>query len=241
MKGVVLGICPDAQLLDITHLVPPQDVVRAMLILDDAYRYFAPGTVFLCVVDPGVGSERRGVAVEADGYRFVGPDNGLFSRVVARAPDAKFIELTSATHARPQISRTFEGRDRFAPAAAWLARGVPVESLGDPVGSLVVRQLPDARLTNDAIDGEVLAVDHFGNLITNIEGTWLARLGGRVEVFVDGQSVPPLVQTYAEVPIGGICALIGSGDRLEIAVRNGSAAAILGLTCGAAVRVCTRA
>src|SRR6185503_17492831 len=137
MKGVALGICPDATLVDVSHDLPPHDVVAGALELAAAYRYFPSGTVFLVVVDPGVGSTRRGIATETGDYRFVAPDNGVLSVVFDQAPPKHVVELSDRRYARPTISRTFEGRDRFAPAAAWLAKGINLTALGRPAGSLV--------------------------------------------------------------------------------------------------------
>ena len=133
MKGVVLGICPEAAVVDISHDVPAHDVLTAGLELAAAYRYFPAGTVFLAVVDPGVGSSRRGLAAEAGDYRFVAPDNGVLTAVFRETPPKRVVELTERRYARPTVSRTFEGRDRFAPGAAWLAKGVQLPALGRPL------------------------------------------------------------------------------------------------------------
>ena len=132
MKGVILNICPDATLVDITHEVPPHDVLDGSLQLAAAARYFPAGTIFLAVVDPGVGSARRGIAAEAGDYRFVAPDNGVLTSVLREWAPKKIVELTDRRYARPTVSRTFEGRDRFAPAAAWLAKGTQLTALGRP-------------------------------------------------------------------------------------------------------------
>src|SRR5580704_19359622 len=133
MKGVVLGICPDAALVDISHEVPPHDVLAGALELAASYRYFPSGTIFLVVVDPGVGSTRRGIAADTGDYRFVAPDNGVLTAVLDEHPAKRVVELTERKYARPTVSRTFEGRDRFAPAAAWLAKGVDLTALGRPL------------------------------------------------------------------------------------------------------------
>jgi S-adenosylmethionine hydrolase len=242
MKGVVLGICPAAALVDITHEVPAYDVLAGALELAAAYRYFPAATVFLVVVDPGVGSNRRGVAVDAGQYRFVGPDNGVFGLVCGEHPPARIVELTEGRYARPTISRTFEGRDRFAPAAAWLAQGVEMAALGRPAGSLHPLQVPQPVLGGGAIHGEVLRVDRFGNLITNIDRRAVEALGtGDLEIRIGGRQVPRLVSTYTEAPPGELCALFGSTDHLEIAASGASAAALLALGRGAAVRLAQRA
>src|SRR5881296_3465277 len=142
MKGVALGICPDATLVDITHEVPPHDVLGGALELAACYRYFPAGTIFLVVVDPGVGSTRRGIAAEAGDYKFVAPDNGVLTVVFDETPPKRIVELTERRYTRPTVSRTFEGRDRFAPAAAWLAKGIDVAALGRPASSVHRLSIP---------------------------------------------------------------------------------------------------
>src|SRR5213079_3477180 len=156
MKGVALGICPDATLVDISHEVPPHDVVGGALELAAAYRYFPAGTIFLVVVDPGVGSTRRGIAAEAGEYKFVAPDNGVLTVVLDEHPAKRVVELTERRYARPTVSRTFEGRDRFAPAAAWLAKGIELTALGRPVNDVVRLDLPVPEVDADGIRGVVV-------------------------------------------------------------------------------------
>ena len=237
MKGVMLGVCPEATLVDITHEIPPHDVRTAARQLAASYRYFPPGTVFLVVVDPGVGSTRRAIAVETVDYRFVAPDNGVLTAVLDEAPTRRVVELTERKFARATISRTFEGRDRFAPAAAWLAKGAAVTTLGRSVAAPVRLEAPAAVERPDGLDGEVELVDRFGNLITNLGREAVERLvrTGAIDITIGGRSVPRLVATYADVAPGELCALFGSSDRLEIAVSGGSAAAALGLGAGATV------
>jgi S-adenosylmethionine hydrolase len=237
MKGVMLGICPEASLVDISHDVAPQDVLGAALELAAAYAYFPSSTIFLVVVDPGVGSTRRAVAIEAGGYRFVAPDNGVLSIVLERSPISGAVELTASQYSRPTISKTFEGRDRFAPAAAWLASGVPLRALGRTASPLVRLEVPSPRATEAGIDGDVLRVDRFGNLITNIDQATLQKLSGAVSVRIGSEVIPRIVATYAEAKAGEVCALVGSSDYLEIAVNGGSAAATLGQGRGAIVQL----
>src|ERR1700737_1832282 len=142
MKAVVLGICPDVTLVDILHEIPPHDVLTGALELAASYKYFPSGTIFLAVVDPGVGSARRGIAAEAAEYRFVAPDNGVLTAVFKEAPPKRIVELTERRYARPTVSRTFEGRDRFAPAAAWIAKGVDLSTLGRSAGDYQRGGLP---------------------------------------------------------------------------------------------------
>lgn len=237
MKGVVLGICPDATLIDLTHEIPPHDVLAGALELAAAYRYFPAGTIFLAVVDPGVGSSRRAIAADTGDYRFVAPDNGVLSAVFDDVPAKRVVELTDRRYARPTISRTFEGRDRFAPAAAWLAKGIALSALGRQAGDTVHLQIPKARADDEGIAGEVVRVDRFGNLVTNIGSALLDRLPARGDIEVGGHRIPRVVSTYSEADPGGLCALVGSSDHLEIAVTGGSAAAALGVGRGALVRV----
>jgi len=237
MKGVALGFCPDAQLVDISHDIAPQDILGGALELAAAFRYFPPATIFLVVVDPGVGSTRRGIAVDVGDYRFVAPDNGVLSAALDQLPVRRAVELTNRDYARTSISRTFEGRDRFAPAAAWLANGVELSAFGPEAGSLVRLEIPQPVQTHDGIVGEVLRVDRFGNLITNIDAAMLDTLSCTASVRVASLDIPRIVGTYAEVPAEELCALVGSSERLEIAVNGGSAAATLGLGRGAIVQV----
>lgn len=239
MKGVVLGICPEATLVDISHDIPAHDVLSAALELAASYRYFPPSTVFLVVIDPGVGSARRGLAAQAGEYRFVAPDNGVLTTVFRELPPKHVVELTERRYARPTVSRTFEGRDRFAPAAGWLAKGIQLSALGRTVTDYRLIELPEPRVDDGGIVGAVLQVDRFGNLVTNIDRKAFDRLvqGGAIDIEVDGHPVARVVATYAEIARDEVCALFGSTDRLEIAAQATSAAERLGVTRGATVRV----
>ena len=239
MKGVVLGICPEATLVDISHDVPPHDVLTGGLELAAAYRYFPAGTVFLAVVDPGVGSARRGLAAEAGDYRFVAPDNGVLTAVFRAAAPRRVVELTERRYARPTVSRTFEGRDRFAPGAAWLAKGIQLTALGRPLSDYRSIEIPTPEVEEGRIAGEVLRVDKFGNLITNVDRKSLEGLcrSGAIQIEVGAESIGRLVETYADIGSEEVCALIGSTDHLEIAANSTSAAARLSLRRGARVVV----
>ena len=239
MKGVVLGICPDVSLVDITHDIPPHDVLAGSVELAAASRYFAPGTIFVAVVDPGVGSARRAIAVQAGGCTYVAPDNGVLTSVLETRPPTRLVEVTEPRYALPTISRTFEGRDRFAPAAAWLATGVELSALGRPLEEWHCLRVPKPRVSDGRVAGEVLRVDRFGNLVTNIDRDLFDRtLGaGGIEVSAGGRTITALVATYAEAPADGLCALFGSTGYLEIAVNAGSAAERLALHRGTPVTV----
>ena len=239
MKGVALGICLEAALVDITHQIEPHDILTGAIELQASYRYFPAGTIFLAVVDPGVGAGRRGLAAEAGDYRFVAPDNGVLSGVFEVTPPKRVVELTERRYARPTVSRTFEGRDRFAPAAAWLAKGIQLTALGRPVSSWETIAIPKAAVEADGIAGEVLRVDRFGNLVSNIGHDAFDHLAqsGTIQITAGEHNIEKLVQTYAEAEPGEVCALFGSTDHLEISVNGGSAAERLGLARGASVEV----
>ena len=242
MKGVILGICPEATLVDITHDIPPHDVTAGALELAASYRYFPAGTIFVAVVDPGVGSARRGFAVDTGDYRFVAPDNGVLTQVLRESPPKKMVELTERRYARPTVTRTFEGRDRFAPAAAWIAKGTALTALGRPIADVLKLDIPVAEADADRVRGVVLRVDRFGNLVTNIDRKTVERLGQSAAITIEAgpHRIGRLVATYAELPADGVGALFGSTDHLEIAASSSSAASRLDLTRGAVVTV-TRA
>jgi S-adenosylmethionine hydrolase len=251
VKGVILARDPDARLVDLCHEVPPQDVRRAALLLATSVQYFASGAIFLVVVDPGVGTERRGVVVEASGWTFVGPDNGVLTwalRLLARVgrlelgtdngwlglrAGARAVQLLEQRFWLPEVSSTFHGRDVFGPVAAELSLGRPLAELGPAIGQL--RDLPWPEPCHEAdgsVRGEVLTTDGFGNLITNLRPDDLApgpvfQVGDRII-----RGLAPHFQSDSEL-IG----LIGSSGFVEIAVPNGSAAALLQAGTGTPVRV----
>jgi hypothetical protein len=239
MKGVILGICREAAIVDIVHDVPPHDVIAGSWELAASYRYFPAGTIFVVVVDPGVGTGRRAVAAEAGPYTFVAPDNGVLSLVLDELTPSVIVEVNNPRYMRPVVSRTFEGRDRFGPAAAWLATGVELSAFGPAVSSITRLDSPTARVTPGGIEGQVIRVDRFGNLVTNIDLKTLNGLArsGDLSIVIGSFRVSRLVGTYADVAPGELCAVLGSADRLEIAANGASAASMLGVECGVAVRV----
>jgi S-adenosylmethionine hydrolase len=234
MKGVMLGICPDATLVDLSHDIPAHDVLAGALELAAAYKYFPAGTIFVAVVDPGVGSARRGIALDTGDYRFVAPDNGVVTAVLRETPARKIVELTERRYARPTVSRTFEGRDRFAPAAAWLAKGIQLSALGRPVTDIQRLDIPSPDISAASITGVVLRVDRFGNLVTNIDRKAVERFaqGAGVAIEAGSHRIERLVATYAELPPDGVGALFGSTDHLELAASSASAGERLGLGRG---------
>ena len=243
MKGVALGICPEATCVDITHEIPPHDILAGALELAASYKYFPPGTVFLVVVDPGVGSARRPLAAEAGAYRFVAPDNGVLTLVFQETPAKRVVELTERRYARPTVSRTFEGRDRFAPAAAWLARGIDLSGLGRALAAWQVLTVPAPVVGETDVVAEVLRVDRFGNLVTNVDRPTFERFAGsgRIEIVAGTQAGDKVVATYADAAPGSLCALFGSSEQLEIAVNGASAAERLSLARGARITIARRA
>jgi S-adenosylmethionine hydrolase len=191
------------------------------------------------VVDPGVGSARRGIAADTGDYRLVAPDNGVLTAVLKESPARRTVELTERRYARPTVSRTFEGRDRFAPAAGWLAKGVDLSALGRSAGAVQQLTIPAPSVTDDLLSGEVLRVDRFGNLVTNIDRKLFDKFvqTDGIEIAAASHRIGRVVATYAEAAANEVCALFGSTDHLEIAVNAGSASDQLSLTRGAPVTI----
>ena len=235
MKAAILSITRDVHVVDITHEVAPHDVLEGALALEAAAPRFPTATIHVAVVDPGVGTARRGLAVASGDQVFIGPDNGLFTPFLGGAPWRAF-ELRAEQFRAAGVSRTFHGRDVFAPAAAHVARGLEPGRLGPVVTDPVLLVWPRARVTEGRVGGAVVHVDRFGNLVTSIDGDTIASLGSGVTVRVGGR-ILPLVQTYGELARGSAGALVGSRNRLEIAVNAGSAATMLGARRGSPVVV----
>ncbi len=236
MKGVILGIAPDVTLVDITHAIMPQAIQQAAYVLAQAAPFFPPGAIHLAVVDPGVGSSRRPLALQTAFAAFVGPDNGLFSAALASAADFTCVQLDQPRFWRAQPSHTFHGRDIFAPVAAHLARGAPLTELGTPISDPVRLNLPAPQRGPDGLlSGAIIHVDHFGNLISNIPAAWLTT--DRCQVHIAGATIDNIQPSFAAAPLDALLAYRGSAGTLEIAVRNGHAAQMLGVHVGQALRV----
>ncbi len=243
MKGVILSIQPDVTLIDLTHDIPPHAVASASYVLDMASRYFSPGSIHLAVVDPGVGSDRRPVVCLAGGQRYVGPDNGLFADLCRKDPQWTCFEIAETRYCLkpPRLSPTFQGRDVFAPAAAWLARGTPPSAFGPPITTLVGMGSPPSdrdphRHGSLPRPGKIIWVDRFGNLISDIES--IPGVTDRV-VTIGGKDLP-LVGHYAEGPRDAPAALVNSDGFVEIFVNRGDAARMLGASIGASVALIQR-
>ena len=239
MKGVILSGNPRATLVDISHTIPAGDIRAGAFALAAACRFFPRGTVHLAVVDPGVGSNRDMIAVRTRDYFFVGPDNGLLSWALAKESVRCVHRLENPRYFLSPVSRTFQGRDVFAPVAAHLSRGVPIAKLGPCVSDYQAIQFPAVVQRAGQLVGEILRVDHFGNAITNIPGDLLGSgVASAVQIKVATRQRPlPMVEFYGAVPKGTPVAIIGSTGFLEIAINDGNAAARLRLKVGGQVIV----
>lgn len=241
IKGVLSAQAPGAQLIDLTHDIAPGDIPSAAFVLENSWKWFAPGAVFLVVVDPGVGTSRRPLAVAAEDRFFIGPDNGVLSPVLATGaalprvidPESLGIEV---------LSQTFHGRDLFSPAAAYLARREPFDRIGERAGEVQRLEPRQIVVSQDRITGHIIYLDHFGNCITDIDEESLRRFQGQhpsssLLIQSEGTVIHGVVETYGQAPESMPCALIDSSGRLEIAVRGASAATTLGLEAGDLVEV----
>lgn len=246
MKGVIAGITPDARIVDISHHIEPQNIVHGAFILAAAYLYFPAGTIHVAIVDPGVGGERRILAVEYGRQRFVVPDNGLIERVLAGGLPLSAVSVEDPRYFLAHVSHTFHGRDIFAPVAAHLAAGIPLTDLGPAIDhrGMVSGVVPRCSFsTTSCVEGVVVAVDRFGNLMTNIDADSIGRMGqdisGRAMVVMLGdKSIGPIVASYDRVARQIPLAVIGSRGLLEISVNCGNARQILKAGLNDRVSVC---
>lgn len=249
IKGVILSINPIATIVDVTHVVPPQDIRTGAFALMGAAPYFPKGTVHVAVVDPGVGSARRPIAIKAFGHYFVGPDNGVLTLALQenlwrRGPTLirpgslaiNAVQLTNRRFWLPDVSQTFHGRDIFAPIAAHLSSGVPLEILGEPIADYVTLKLKAPREQQGILSGEIIYIDRFGNVISNIPDGQLSERNA-VWIEVGERTIKSIRATYAEAAKGELLALISSSGFLELAVRDGNAAQRLGAKVGDEIRV----
>lgn len=232
MKGVILTVNPDARIVDITHGVPPQNILAGAMALQSSCSYFPRGTIHLAVVDPGVGSSRRPLLAVSDHHAFVGPDNGLLSPLIQSQKGVRVFHLTEEAFFLKPVSQTFHGRDIFAPVAAWLSRGKAPESFGKTIEDWIWLHWPGPQRSSKGLMGTVLRIDHFGNLITNIS---LQDLSGRgaprdaIEILIGKHTIHRVCRSYAEAKGGEPFAIMGSAGLLEISVKQASAAALLGV------------
>ncbi len=234
MKGILLGICPDAQMVDISHEIAPYAIAEAAFALSQAWTCFPMGTVHLVVVDPGVGSNRRPLLVEAAGHRFVAPDNGVLTMLYEAVPAHEVREITASRYFRQPVSRTFHGRDIFAPIAAHLANGLAPAEIGPRIGDY--QRLSFAKPVQTGPKtwvGAILKVDRFGNLITNFDSeTWQRLVNEPFEMQVGASLVSRMASNYAEMPAGDLLVIAGSAGFLEVSVNRESAAKAAGAGSG---------
>jgi S-adenosylmethionine hydrolase len=240
LKGVILSINPDVNIIDITHRVLAHDVLDGALTIGQAYKYFPPKTIHLVVVDPGVGTPRRPVLVAGDQHYFIAPDNGVLSSVYDQSEALYAWNITSEHYFRNPVSNTFHGRDIFAPVAAWLSKSWQSSSFGEPITDFVRFALPKPKAAGNVVKGAVLRVDHFGNLITNITAADVPALvaaNGKFTIRLGNGQVSKVVQTFAQGAQGEVVGIIGSSGFLEISVNKGNAARTLAAARGAEVTV----
>ncbi len=239
MRGVILSINPRANIVDLTHAIAPQNIRQGACVLEETTSWFPPGTIHVAVVDPGVGSERQIIYAEIGPQRYVAPDNGLLSRLVLRTPPTRIIAVRAAEHWLPRISSTFHGRDIMAPVAARLSLGLDPKQLGPPTDNLYPLAWNEAVILPGKIQGSVLSIDSFGNLVTDITEAMLADAprDDTVRIVCDEHETQGIFHTYADQPEFTFLALIGSSGHLELAIVNESAAGMLGIRPGTPVTI----
>ena len=235
MKGVILSVNPDVKLVDISNLIPPQDIFTGAFTLSKAWSYFPYGTVHLAIVDPGVGAARKGIVVDAGGHFFVSPDNGILSYVFEENPGFEAFEITAEHYYRKPVSATFHGRDIYSPIAAWISKGVPPHQIGIELKDPFRLHLPAIqKMKENLIQGQILAVDRFGNLITNLKPV---DVPGAYKILAGHREITVIHETYQEGTQGEVFIVPGSTGYLEIAVKDGSAASVLKIQAGAPIGV----
>jgi len=237
MKGVIAGINPRANVVDITHEVAAGDIRSGAFALAASYCFFPKNTIHVAVVDPGVGTRRKAIAVQTTNYLFVSPDNGVLSFALGREKIKAIRLLSNERLFLPDVSRTFHGRDVFAPVAAHLSQGRSLKRLGPAANRFVKLDWPRPKGKGNSIEGEIVYIDRFGNAITNIDAGSVAGIGPDCELRASGKRLCPLKSSYQAVPPGRPEAVVGSCGLLEIAVNGGSAASLLGLKVGSGVLV----
>lgn len=242
MKGTILSINPDARIIDLTHGIMPQDIREAAFIIGMNYRYFPAGTIHVVVVDPGVGSSRRALLVEAGRHYFIGPDNGVFSYIFGVLGGAiQVVHITAAKYYLSSESSTFQGRDLFAPVAAWLSRGIEPSQFGEAITDYEKIGLPKPMKVPDGIEGEVILVDSFGNAITNVTKQEIEKIisagSGRPPRILIHKGEVQLKKFYSESAPGELSAVINSSGYLEFFINRGNASSEYKIAVSDKVRV----
>lgn len=238
MKAVILGIAPNVRMVDVSHQIPPQDIMAGAWVVRNSSMHFPSGTIHLVVVDPGVGTMRAPVAIQIKDQIFVGPDNGIFS-LIADDFDYKAWRLTNKKYWLQKPSNTFHGRDIFSPVAAHLANGAPIDQFGEPLEELVTYRWAVPISDKDGIQGWIIHIDRFGNLISNISADMIRKSVGksRFRIYVGNTILDELVTSFGSVPDGEPAAYIGSSGTLEIAINKGNAGEMLGVQKGAQISI----
>ncbi|WP_372634546.1 S-adenosyl-l-methionine hydroxide adenosyltransferase family protein [Fodinibius sp.] len=236
MKAVMLGIAPEARLIDVSHDIPSQDIMAGSWVLKNSAMLFPSKTVHTVVIDPGVGTERHPIALQVEDQYFVGPDNGIFSLLTSDS-DYTAVRLTKQQYLRESPSNTFHGRDIFAPAAAHLSRGVPLEELGEPLDELVSYRWMQPIADKDGVQGTIIHIDKFGNLITNIPQALIKEVveGKKVKIYIGNVILNDISNTFGAVAEGEPVAYVGSAGMLEIGINMGDAEEMLGVQKGAQI------
>ena len=234
MKGVMLSINPDILIVDITHQIPPQDIFSGAFTIRNFYRYFPQGTIHVAVIDPGVGSRRKPIALEADGYIFVGPDNGIFTFVCCESKSVKVFEISNPKYVLPNVSHTFHGRDIFAPTAARISLGASLEDLGERVKKTVRITIKEPEIRSGEIIGVFIYVDSFGNLISNIPAKLIKP---KSRIYIGKRIIKGVSKFYAGVQEGELLAIAGSSGFLEISANQGRASDVIGNTAKTSMRL----
>lgn len=242
LKGVILNINPQAHLVDLSHHVRPHDIFQAAYLLKSCYRYFPDGTVHVAVVDPGVGSGRRPLLVSTSRYFFVGPDNGLFTYIFDEETGVEVRHIENRQYRLDSEGATFDGRDLFAPAAAWLTKGQPLGSFGRLVQNPKRLSTDQPRWNNHVMTGQIVYIDQFGNLISNFTRVQLTEVGSITKrhqpcIRIAGMTIDGLVESYSDGESHSPSALINSNGQLEVFVKEGNAASTLGVTQGAQIEI----
>ena len=236
MKAVMLDIAPDVRFVDISHEVPDQDIMAGSWVLQNSAPLFPPNSVHLVVIDPGVGTDRNPIALKVDDQYYVGPDNGIFS-LLTEDKDFEAVRLTNSDYWRDKPSNTFHGRDIFAPVAAHLSNGVDISELGEPLNELKTYRWASPIADKDGLQGWIIHIDKFGNLITNLPQTLIDDVIGErpVKIYVGNMILDQLVPTFGSVPEGEPAAYIGSSGMLEIGINKGDAAEMMSVKKGAQI------
>jgi len=239
MKGIVLTINPKARLIDIAHDIPPHDIINASFMLANAYEYFPAGTIHIAVVDPGVGGGRKNIAVFTEKYFFIGPDNGIFSIALSNEKVSEIREIKNYPFVMKKISNTFHGRDVFAPCAGYLSMGKNFSNIGPVINNIKHLEYPKVNINRNTLTGEIMSIDSFGNMITNISEKVLRSFIGKqkFEIYFTSERFNKIENTYNDVPIGRPLALFGSSGYLEISMNGGSASSYFMTPLGSTITI----